>query len=140
MQLSRARHNTGTADRFNSIYNMQKINTHRVYSDPDGSTAEDGYRIFVDRLWPRGESKESFHYDLWAKDVAPSAALREWFHADPDNRWEEFARRYTDELRSNPAAIQLRRDIAGRPLVTLLYGSKDTIHNNATVLADFLRQ
>ncbi len=119
---------------------MQKIITRRVYSDPDGSTADDRYRIFVDRLWPRGESKESFHYDLWVKNVAPSTTLREWFHADPDSRWEEFVRRYTDELRSNPTALQLRRDIAGRPLVTLLYGSKDTIHNNATVLADFLRQ
>ncbi len=128
MQFSRARHHTGTADRFNSFINMQKIITRRVYS------------IFVDRLWPRGESKESFHYDLWVKNVAPSTTLREWFHADPDSRWEEFVRRYTDELRSNPTALQLRRDIAGRPLVTLLYGSKDTIHNNATVLADFLRQ
>lgn len=93
---------------------MQKIITRRVYSDPDGSTADDGYRIFVDRLWPRGESKESFHYDLWVKNVAPSTTLREWFHADPDSRWEEFVRRYTDELRSNPTALQLRRDIAGR--------------------------
>ncbi|MDE6527857.1 MAG: DUF488 family protein, partial [Muribaculaceae bacterium] len=80
-----------------------KIRTERVYDDPVG-TRDDGYRVFVDRLWPRGESKERFHYDLWAKEVAPSAELREWFHADPQGRWEEFHDRYLQELRHSAAA------------------------------------
>ena len=119
---------------------MPEIRTKRVYADPDGDRAADGYRIFIDRLWPRGESKEAFHYDLWAKDIAPSAELREWFHADRADRWDEFSRRYYAELQANPSALKLRKAIAGKDLVTLLYGSKDTVHNNAVVLARFLRQ
>lgn len=118
---------------------MTQINIRRVYADPDGDRTTDGYRIFIDRLWPRGESKEAFHYDLWAKDISPSTELREWFHADPDGRWDEFVKRYTAELNGNPAAMQLRKTIAGKPLVTLLYGSRDTTHNNAVVLTKFLK-
>lgn len=115
-----------------------EIKVERVYGDETGTPAE-GFRVFVDRLWPRGESKEKFHYDLWARDVAPSTELREWLHADPDGRWEEFRRRYLAELRANPAAIALKKELSSKPEVTLLYASRDTIHNNALVLADFLR-
>ena len=115
-----------------------EINTHRVYGD-EAATPSDGYRVFVDRLWPRGESKVKFHYDLWAKDVAPSAELREWFHADPASRWEQFRQRYLAELAASPAAAALAEQLRGKPRVTLLYSSKDTLHNNAEVLAEFLR-
>lgn len=117
---------------------MTQITTQRVYVDPVGSPAE-GYRVFVDRLWPRGESKAKFHYDLWAKEIAPSTELREWLHADPAARWPEFEKRYRAELDANPAAAALARDISTRPAVTLLYGSRDTTRNNALVLAEWLR-
>lgn len=118
---------------------MATVNIKRVYQDAAG-VAGDGVRVFVDRLWPRGESKEKFHYDIWAKDVAPSAELREWYHADPQNRWEEFERRYLDELKANPAVAKLEAELAGKPVVTLLYGSRDTMHNNAAVLCTYLQK
>lgn len=96
--------------------------------------AADGFRVYVDRLWPRGLSHETFHYDLWDKDISPSAELRQWFHADPDGRWAEFARRYAAELRAGSALASLRQAIQDRPMVTLLYSSHDEAHNNATVL------
>lgn len=113
------------------------IRTERVYDDPMGTSA-DGYRVFVDRLWPRGESKARFHYDLWAKEVAPSAGLREWFHDDPTGRWEEFRLRYLEELQHSDVAHQLADDLLRYPVVTLLYGSRDGEHNNAVVLAEYL--
>lgn len=116
---------------------MTRINIKRVYQDPSGENG-DGLRVFVDRLWPRGESKEKFHYDLWAKDVAPSTELREWYHADEQNRWEEFVRRYTAELEANPAARKLLEKARTQTAVTLLYGSRDTLHNNAAVVRDYL--
>lgn len=114
---------------------MQKIQLKRAY-DPQQPT--DGYRVYIDRLWPRGLSHETFHYDMWDKDIAPSTELREWFHADPDQRWPEFEKRYADELRSNPAFATLRNEIAGKPTVTLLYSSHDPNHNNAVVLQNLL--
>lgn len=118
---------------------MATIDVKRVYDDAAG-TAADGFRVFVDRLWPRGESKEKFHYDLWAKDVAPSTELREWFHADPDSRWDEFCRKYTEELNSSEAASELVETLRKHPHITLLFASRNVEHNNADVLADFLRQ
>ena len=115
---------------------MSKIQIKRVYDDPAG---DDGFRIYVDRLWPRGESKETFHYDVWAKDVAPSTELREWFHADPDARWDEFRERYTDELARSEAARSLSEIVGEHSEVTLLYSSRDREHNNAAVLAEYLR-
>ena len=104
---------------------MTTIRLKRVYNSPEPSPG-DGYRVFVDRLWPRGESKVSFHYDLWAKDIAPSAELREWYHLA--------------ELEASPAARQLRRSLQAKTTpVTLLYASRDTLHNNAVVLAEFLK-
>lgn len=108
-----------------------EIELKRAY---DPASADDGFRIYIDRLWPRGLSHETFHYDLWDKDVAPSAELREWFHADPDSRWEEFTRRYRAELTDNPAFASLKEIIADKPKVTLLYSSHDPLHNNAIVV------
>lgn len=114
------------------------INLKRVYDDPSG-TPEDGLRIYVDRLWPRGESKEKFHYDIWAKDLAPSTELREWFHADSVGRWEEFKDKYTSELDSNPEMPEFLENLKKAQTVTLLYSSHDSKQNNATVLADYLK-
>lgn len=116
---------------------MTRVNIKRVYLDPAGENG-DGLRVLVDRLWPRGESKDKFHYDIWAKDVAPSTELREWYHADEQNRWEEFVRRYTAELEANPAARELLEKARTQRAVTLLYGSRDTLHNNAAVVRDYL--
>lgn len=116
----------------------KSIRTARVYADAAGDGG-DGYRVLVDRLWPRGESKAEFHYDFWAKDVAPSTELRQWYHMDPAGRWEEFERRYDAELDANPAVKELMKLIAPYPTVTLLYGSHDQMHNNAVVLARYLQ-
>ncbi len=106
----------------------------RIYEPP---SKEDGVRILVDRLWPRGVSKDEAHVDAWLKDIAPSADLRRWFGHDTD-KWSEFRRRYKAELDDNPAAVdELKRQIDQSP-VTLLYGAKDTEHNNAVVLRDFV--
>lgn len=104
----------------------------------DEAAEADGYRVYIDRLWPRGLSHETFHYDLWDKDIAPSTELREWFHADPDGRWAEFVQRYKAELKNNPAYTSLLRAIADRAKVTLLYSSHDRRHNNAVVLEEML--
>lgn len=116
---------------------MTTIRIKRAY-EPAGP--QDGYRIYVDRLWPRGLSHETFHYDLWDKDIAPSTQLREWFHADQAGRWEEFRRRYGEELEASPAFAALRRTIAAHRVVTLLYSSHDEVHNNAVVVGDELRK
>ena len=108
----------------------QTIDIKRAY---EPQSPDDGYRVYIDRLWPRGLSHETFHYDSWDKPIAPSTQLREWFHADPENRWEEFAEKYRAELTSNPAFDALRREIAGKPKVTLLYSSHDRDRNNAVV-------
>ena len=97
----------------------------------------DGYRVLVDRLWPRGVKKEALRLDLWAKDLAPSPSLRRWFGHDPD-RFREFVRRYATELRRGPAATLLA-DITRRAAhgtVTLVYGARDEEHNGAVVLRD----
>lgn len=107
----------------------------RAY-DPAGP--DDGYRVYVDRLWPRGLSHETFKYDMWDKEIAPSTELREWFHTSPDTLWPEFTERYKDELRRNPAFASLLKVIAVYPKVTLLYSSHDRRHNNAVVLEEML--
>lgn len=114
---------------------MAKIELKRAY---DPASPADGYRVYVDRLWPRGLSHETFHYDEWDKEIAPSTELREWFHADPDGRWEEFEKRYGAELAANPAFAALKESIAGEEKVTLLYSSHDREHNNAVVVAALL--
>ena len=113
----------------------QIIQLKRAY-DPE--SPDDGYRVYVDRLWPQGLSHATFHYDAWDKDIAPSTDLREWFHQDPEGRWPEFERRYQAELSVNPAFNALKQEIDGLPKVTLLFSSRDRVHNNAEVVADML--
>ena len=99
---------------------------------------DDGFRVYIDRLWPRGLSHETFHYNLWDKDIAPSTELREWFHADPQTRWEEFVQKYTSELKANPSFESLKKLLETKPVVTLLYSSHDEQHNNAVIVYDLL--
>jgi uncharacterized protein YeaO (DUF488 family) len=110
------------------------IRIKRIYED---SSAADGRRILVDRLWPRGLAKADAAIDLWAKEVAPTRELRTWFDHRPE-RFDEFRTRYLLELESNPAAAWLRKQITGKT-TTLLYAAKDTVYNHAVVLAEFLR-
>ncbi|MES2390465.1 MAG: DUF488 domain-containing protein [Acidobacteriota bacterium] len=106
----------------------------RVY-DPPALT--DGTRILVDRLWPRGLTKEKAHLDLWLKDVAPSTELRKWFGHDPE-RWSEFRRRYLAELKLLPDQIAELKKAVSKGHTTLLYGAKDEQHNEAIVLQQLL--
>ncbi|WP_022901749.1 DUF488 domain-containing protein [Humibacter albus] len=100
------------------------------------ASSDDGYRVLVDRLWPRGVSKESAHLDEWEKDVAPSDELRKWFGHDPA-KFDEFRTRYLAELEDNPAVSALRQ--RGRDgTVTLVYSAHDEEHNQAVVLRDLL--
>ena len=115
----------------------QIITIKRAY---EPASSDDGYRVYVDRLWPQGLSHETFHYDEWCKEVAPSTELRKWFHANPAAEWSEFEKRYAAELQSNPAFTRLKSEIAKYPKVTLLYSSHDTEHNNALVLRNQLLQ
>ena len=110
------------------------IQLKRVYQAPSKS---DGTRILVDRLWPRGLSKEKARVDLWLKEVAPSTELRKWFGHDPE-RWPEFKARYKAELKHNTAQLALLKRAAVRGPTTLLYGAKDTEHNEAVVLQQLL--
>lgn len=100
--------------------------------------ANDGFRVYVDRLWPRGLSHDTFHYNLWDKDVAPSTELREWFHENPRANWDEFEAKYKKELMNNPALDAFKALVSDKPKVTLLYSSHDTLHNNAQVLRTLL--
>ncbi len=98
---------------------------------------DDGIRILVDRLWPRGLSKEKASLDEWEKDIAPSTELRKWFGHDP-GRWTEFQRRYRAELRQHADTLKRIRELATAHTVTLVYGAKDEEHNDAVVLKDVL--
>ncbi|HEY0920845.1 DUF488 domain-containing protein [Devosia sp.] len=108
----------------------------RVY---EPAATADGVRILVDRLWPRGLSEQKAGVDEWLKDIAPSAALRKWFGHDPA-RWDEFRRRYQAELADNEAATARLLELARKGPVTLVYAARDSEHNNAVVLADFVQQ
>lgn len=110
----------------------------RAYEEP---AAGGGYRVLVDRLWPRGVRKEALAIDAWMKEIGPSDELRRWFGHDPD-RWEEFAARYRDELRRQPAAGLFDELVARakRGPVTLVFGAKDEEHNQAVVLRDMIEQ
>ena len=113
----------------------QKIVLKRAY---DPASPEDGYRVYIDKLWPRGLSHETFHYDFWDKAIAPSSQLREWFHQDAVGRWNEFQQKYKLELLSNPSFKNLKKEIEDKPIVTLLYSSRDHDHNNAVVVKNIL--
>jgi uncharacterized protein YeaO (DUF488 family) len=109
-----------------------KIKVKRVYENPD---KDDGMRILVDRLWPRGLTKEKARVDLWLKDIAPSTELRKWFGHDP-SRWNEFRERYREELKKNKKTISLLKDQLKKGAVTLVYGARDEEHNDALVLRE----
>ncbi len=106
----------------------------RAYAPAEPS---DGKRILVDRLWPRGVSKEEAALDDWMKDIAPSTELREWFGHDP-SRWAEFQRRYKAELRQHGDELAQLRALARTHVVTLVYAARDEVHNDAVVLRDVL--
>lgn len=108
----------------------------RVY---EPASPGDGYRILVDRLWPRGLSKQRAAVDLWLKTIAPSTGLRRWFGHDP-GKWPEFRRRYFAELANHPEEVAQIRALAARRRVTLVYGARDTGHNDAVALSEYLRQ
>ena len=113
------------------------IQIKRVYEAADPA---DGFRILVDRLWPRGIRKDALPYDLWPKDLTPSPALRRWFHEDPDGRWAEFSQRYRSELATAPSVDEVISRIRPYDTVTLLSAAKATDHNHALILRDFLIQ
>ncbi len=115
---------------------MTHIYIKRIYDLP---SSNDGYRVLVDRLWPRGVKKEEAHFDEWEKELAPSTALREWFHANPDGHWSEFMLRYKHELSQSDAVRNFISQIKQYQVVTLLYASKDTVDNNARVLQEYLQ-
>jgi uncharacterized protein YeaO (DUF488 family) len=112
------------------------VRLKRAYEAP---SADDGYRVLVDRLWPRGVSREETQLDQWDKDLAPSTELREWFGHEP-GRFPEFRRRYIDELRVNAPRLRELRRRARLGTVTLVYSAHDSEHNDAVVLAEVLRR
>jgi uncharacterized protein YeaO (DUF488 family) len=112
------------------------IQIKRVYETVEKT---DGERFLVDRLWPRGVKKEALAIREWLKDVAPSNELRHWYHHELA-QWDEFRRRYFDELKQNPGAWLPLVEAAGRGTITLLYGSKHAEHNNAVALKEFLTE
>jgi uncharacterized protein YeaO (DUF488 family) len=114
---------------------MSNIKIKRIY---EPFAKADGYRILVDRLWPRGMKKEDAHIDKWLKEIAPSTELRQWFHAEP-GRWEQFRMKYMDELKNLNAVDELKADIKSHETVTLLYSVKDGEHNHALILSEFIK-
>jgi uncharacterized protein YeaO (DUF488 family) len=110
------------------------IRLKRVY---EPASPEDGMRILVDRLWPRGLRKEDAAVDRWLKEIAPSTALRQWFGHDPVH-WPEFRRRYTAELRQHAATLDEIRELAKQETITLVFGARDEQHNDAVVLRKVL--
>jgi uncharacterized protein YeaO (DUF488 family) len=112
-----------------------RIAIKRVYQEPDPT---DGFRILVDRLWPRGLSKERAKVDLWIKEIAPSTELRKWFHHDPA-KWTDFQKRYRQELKSKSSELEILKEKTHEGPLTLLYGAKDEAHNEAVVLLAVLR-
>jgi uncharacterized protein YeaO (DUF488 family) len=111
------------------------IKLKRVYDDP---LPKDGLRVLVDRLWPRGLTKARAAVDFWLKDVAPSTELRKWFAHDPA-KWKQFQVRYRKELHEKQDAIQLLRQKSKGHIVTLVYGARDEVHNEAVVLKKALQ-
>jgi len=112
------------------------IKLKRAYDEPK---PQDGRRVLVDRLWPRGVSKEDAELDEWMKDIAPSDDLRKWFGHDAE-RWDEFRDRYFAELDEKPDLVAQLREWADGHALTLVYGAKDEEHNNAVALKEYLQQ
>ena len=112
------------------------VKIKRVY-EPAANT--DGYRILIDRLWPRGLSKERAQVDKWLKEVAPSTELRKWFNHEPE-KWEAFRKKYHAELTGSTAFAELQQDIHNHKTITLLFGARDEQHNDAVALEQFLKE
>ena len=112
------------------------IKLKRVYEKPSKG---DGLRILVERLWPRGITKERASADLWLKDVAPSTELRKWFGHDPA-KWEQFCKRYAAELKQNKDAVNLLKQKSKEGTITLVYAARDEKHNSAGALKEILEQ
>lgn len=110
------------------------VKLKRAYEPP---SRDDGTRILVDRLWPRGVSKARAAIDQWMKEIAPSTALRKWFSHDPA-RWPEFRRRYAAEVHAQPELLGALRDLARKAPITLVYAARDTEHNDAVELRDLI--
>lgn len=110
------------------------LKTKRIYEEP---ADEDGYRVLVDRLWPRGVSKKEARLDEWMKDIAPSTELRKWFDHDPD-KFDKFKKRYEAELSEKKEVIEHLVEKSEQQPVSLLYAAKDETHNHAVVLRQFL--
>jgi uncharacterized protein YeaO (DUF488 family) len=111
------------------------IKIKRVYAEPEKS---DGFRVLVDRLWPRGFTKEKAKLDLWLKEIAPSNELRKWFAHDP-KKWPEFQSRYMDELKSHSEQLHLLKEKSAIGPVTLLIAARDEEHNEAVILQKLLQ-
>ncbi|MDH5428065.1 MAG: DUF488 family protein [Nitrospirota bacterium] len=112
------------------------IQLKRIYEPP---STKDGYRVYVDRLWPRGVSKEATAVDLWLREVSPSTTLRQWFNHQ-EARWPEFTRRYARELDEQPEAIHKLKTLASKGQVTLLFSTTNLTWNNAVALQAYLEQ
>ena len=110
------------------------VRLKRAYEPP---APNDGTRILIDRLWPRGVKKDDAALDQWAKDLAPSTALRKWFGHDPE-RWQEFRSRYAEEVRQHGEQLTQLRALARTRPITLVYSAHDEVHNDAVALRDFL--
>ena len=110
------------------------VKLKRAYEPP---TPDDGTRILIDRLWPRGVTKERAAIDQWMKDISPSTELRKWFGHDPA-RWDEFRDRYAVELNRHSDQMKELRELARKGPITLVYSAHDEVHNNAVVLRDFI--
>ena len=108
----------------------------RVYEKP---SEIDGYRILVDRLWPRGLTKEKAAVDLWLKEIAPTTELRKWFNHDPE-KWPGFQKKYLKEIKENKEALAILKQKMNQGKVTILYGAKDEQHNEARVLMEFVNK
>jgi uncharacterized protein YeaO (DUF488 family) len=115
---------------------MANVTIKRIY---EAAAESDGYRVLVDRLWPRGVAKEKAKLDIWLKEVGPSDGLRKWFNHDPA-KYAEFKQRYEKELADNPAYAELQEIVATQPVVTLLYSAHDPEHNQAQVLLENLTE
>lgn len=115
---------------------MGRIRLKRIYDEP---AQEDGFRVLVDRVWPRGVSKKAAAIDFWAQDLAPSTELRKWFNHDL-KKWDDFRKRYREELDSHAAELGELIVLSGRSPITLLFAARDTEHNQAVVLKEALEK
>ena len=111
------------------------IQTKRAYDDPE---PDDGFRVLVDRLWPRGIKKEDLRLDRWMREIAPGDELRKWVHEDPEGRWEAFRERYAEQLADRQQEVEMLRDKAREGTLTLVYAARDRDRNNAVALRDHL--